>query len=87
MRLKQTVIMLFLAIFMVADISAQELKFPDLDPSPMDAATYPRRAAFKNYLDDNDPDRTQKIKVLYSCLLYTSPSPRDKRQSRMPSSA
>ena len=26
-------------------------------------------------------------KVLYICLLYTSPSPRDKRQSRMPSSA
>ena len=24
---------------------------------------------------------------LYRCLLYTSPSPRDKRQSRMPSSA
>ena len=25
--------------------------------------------------------------IYYSCLLYTSPSPRDKRQSRMPSSA
>ena len=25
--------------------------------------------------------------LFYSCLLYTSPSPRDKRQSRMPSSA
>ena len=25
--------------------------------------------------------------VVYICLLYTSPSPRDKRQSRMPSSA
>ena len=25
--------------------------------------------------------------ILHSCLLYTSPSPRDKRQSRMPSSA
>ena len=25
--------------------------------------------------------------LLYNCLLYTSPSPRDKRQSRMPSSA
>ena len=25
--------------------------------------------------------------MLYACLLYTSPSPRDKRQSRMPSSA
>ena len=24
---------------------------------------------------------------IYACLLYTSPSPRDKRQSRMPSSA
>ena len=26
-------------------------------------------------------------KQLHACLLYTSPSPRDKRQSRMPSSA
>ena len=25
--------------------------------------------------------------ICFSCLLYTSPSPRDKRQSRMPSSA
>ena len=25
--------------------------------------------------------------MIYHCLLYTSPSPRDKRQSRMPSSA
>ena len=28
-----------------------------------------------------------KLKNPKSCLLYTSPSPRDKRQSRMPSSA
>ena len=27
------------------------------------------------------------IENLMACLLYTSPSPRDKRQSRMPSSA
>ena len=27
------------------------------------------------------------VAVYGSCLLYTSPSPRDKRQSRMPSSA
>ena len=27
------------------------------------------------------------IQISYLCLLYTSPSPRDKRQSRMPSSA
>ena len=29
----------------------------------------------------------EKQKLFYICLLYTSPSPRDKRQSRMPSSA
>ena len=28
-----------------------------------------------------------KVEVIEDCLLYTSPSPRDKRQSRMPSSA
>ena len=28
-----------------------------------------------------------ELQVQYPCLLYTSPSPRDKRQSRMPSSA
>ena len=33
--------------------------------------------------------RAAKVMSVYSktCLLYTSPSPRDKRQSRMPSSA
>ena len=29
----------------------------------------------------------KKVSVTISCLLYTSPSPRDKRQTRMPSSA
>ena len=30
---------------------------------------------------------TADLRLSNSCLLYTSPSPRDKRQSRMPSSA
>ena len=30
---------------------------------------------------------TDKFYTVLGCLLYTSPSPRDKRQSRMPSSA
>ena len=38
------------------------------------------------YLDR--PDVLSKFTThIYACLLYTSPSPRDKRQSRMPSSA
>ena len=31
--------------------------------------------------------KTKNKLIIKSCLLYTSPSPRDKRQSRMPSSA
>ena len=31
--------------------------------------------------------RTDNAFEIMACLLYTSPSPRDKRQSRMPSSA
>ena len=34
----------------------------------------------------NDWDKFDTYQA-YDCLLYTSPSPRDKRQSRMPSSA
>ena len=36
------------------------------------------------FLESEDPSDPQPLRV---CLLYTSPSPRDKRQSRMPSSA
>ena len=37
---------------------------------------------------DSDPiNRTKFHTNTYSCLLYTSPSPRDEQSSRMPSSA
>jgi hypothetical protein len=60
-------ILLFICLMLGTSIGmhAQELKFSTLDKSPMDAAHYPRRAAFQNYLSDDDPDRTQQIKVLY----------------------
>ena len=44
----------------------------------------------QNYVDGAEPGMflNTVTKQLYNgCLLYTSPSPRDKRQSRMPSSA
>ena len=34
-----------------------------------------------------DENGVSVVEGAYICLLYTSPSPRDKRQSRMPSSA
>ena len=35
----------------------------------------------------NDVKELRRNVQITDCLLYTSPSPRDKRQSRMPSSA
>ena len=49
-------------------------------------------ASFPTLGDATPMPRTRKLLVergatFTGCLLYTSPSPRDKRQSRMPSSA
>ena len=38
-------------------------------------------------LKDYLPEQLGDDEIASACLLYTSPSPRDKRQSRMPSSA
>ena len=38
-------------------------------------------------ISDPIPALEEDLDLFKSCLLYTSPSPRDKRQSRMPSSA
>ena len=40
-----------------------------------------------DWKEDMPPEVFKRLVSFYSCLLYTSPSPRDKRQSRMPSSA
>ena len=59
----------FASLFMILAcnfVNAQEIEFPELDKSPMDAAHYPRQSAFTNYLDEDDPNRNAKIKVLYS---------------------
>ena len=45
------------------------------------ARTWDQTSAFGGLLDHTSDA------VFIACLLYTSPSPRDKRQSRMPSSA
>ena len=39
--------------------------------------------AVRNFLEKNQPDAILHL----ACLLYTSPSPRDRTRSRMPSSA
>jgi len=46
------------------------------------------------YIQDEDcevfgfsPNMVEELGTVYICLLYTSPSPRDRTRSRMPSSA
>lgn len=46
--------------------TAQTVKFNALDKSPMDAAHYPFRSRYLNYLGEDDKDRTRQIRVLYS---------------------
>ena len=61
-----------------------------LKTDPTNAQIYKLKALLYEALKDNENaiiSWNECIKHSKDCLLYTSPSPRDKRQSRMPSSA
>ena len=45
------------------------------------------RAIFEHMFETCEEPRFHILDIATSCLLYTSPSPRDQRGSRMPSSA
>ena len=63
------------------NIIADKNSFQEFDSSlsPTDPLGFKDRRAYA--------DRIKESQAGTGCLLYTSPSPRDKRQSRMPSSA
>ena len=70
------------ATTVAAEASLQQIvrRYPESD--------YARDARLKLELThDHLAGKEMSIGRYYLCLLYTSPSPRDKRQSRMPSSA
>ena len=46
-----------------------------------------KRASLENYFNEVSSDAWDKLTSNEPCLLYTSPSPRDEKVSRMPSSA
>ena len=41
----------------------------------------------ENEIPKNRDEAYKALDLFYDCLLYTSPSPRDRQKSRMPSSA
>ena len=51
------------------------------------AAAAARGLALEHVQSNHEGELVDAIHDARGCLLYTSPSPRDKRQSRMPSSA
>ena len=65
MKLNLLVLSFFLTMFTSQLLTAQEIKFPEMDKSPMDAANYPDEAAYVNYLAEDNPNRKTKIKVIY----------------------
>ena len=74
------------------DISLLQLSSFDCKVAYQAIANSKYRAKDKIHLNTNLDDFLTENEIeisnlLISCLLYTSPSPRDKRQSRMPSSA
>ena len=55
-------------------------------PDPDDDPDLSRIADLSGGTEEDDADATAGVLTL-DCLLYTSPSPRDRQKSRMPSSA
>ena len=68
---------------------AQQAKPAEVPPPPGTVFDMPPLPAFDRILSfcGGGGDVLRLIEEVGGCLLYTSPSPRDKRQSRMPSSA
>ena len=84
-------LLLAASVFVIASctasisIKAQEFNVdPGLEPAPKVAPLSPNK---NKESEPNYPDTVQKTTMGCSCLLYTSPSPRDRQKSRMPSSA
>ena len=66
----------------ISRIERKGLKLAELDLRVAD-----RETAEKHYEEHKDKPFFGDLVEFITCLLYTSPSPRDQRGSRMPSSA
>ena len=89
-------ILLFVLLTLLGVMAFRAMKiqqFMDIDlPMVTVTATLPGAAPAQMETEvarkiENSVATLQGIKHIYTCLLYTSPSPRDRTRSRMPSSA
>ena len=84
----------FILIFSVSGVSifkyvlTPEKKLPVYSPSMVNSELVSEDIQYKKkYHKISDFEMTNQNNELVTCLLYTSPSPRDRQKSRMPSSA
>ena len=89
----------FISYYMTSSLSPQEIynyiHLSDVENHnlrPFDVETQTDKINFLDHEKESEVGFSILIPkhynlFIYICLLYTSPSPRDKRQSRMPSSA
>ena len=75
---------LFTASYTVGAVGIGAVIWPMIDQMNPDKA---QQALATTEVDISNIEPGKSITVLWSCLLYTSPSPRDRSSSRMPSSA
>ena len=71
----------------MARLAQLSLSEEELDSFTLQLSAVLDHAADLEALNVDDVEPSSHPIPLKNCLLYTSPSPRDKRQSRMPSSA
>ena len=68
-------------------LDIKDLPLPLGANAPIESITNPQSSAAADFIIEQARDRTVDDPLHIACLLYTSPSPRDQRGSRMPSSA
>ena len=81
-------ILLSLVLLSSTDAAQTVLSFSDQNESASTPDFFRQQGEFAENTELNfERERESERERIETCLLYTSPSPRDKRQSRMPSSA
>ena len=78
-----------LALAAVAAFGAAQAQERTLKMNLNGPENHPAAVGMKRFADTVAAKTNGRIKInlFYNCLLYTSPSPRDRQKSRMPSSA
>ena len=83
MKSRYALLLAFVLTLVIQDAGAQKLK---RIKKTINAGLYAKALRMIDTIDQPKEEEQEALQY-YSCLLYTSPSPRDRQKSRMPSSA